>query len=148
MNVSNTRSDAIVSDEVGHEFVLYDPEAREAWVLNLTARFVCALCDAGRSIPEIAQAILESFDQVSFDTAKGDVEDLLQAHPRLRYLNNPGDRLSEPAQTSGEKPRYMKPAVQRIAQEQFIKQSHGLGDSINPMHFGDSWEGCGGDAET
>jgi hypothetical protein len=59
---------------------------------------------------------------------------------------NPDDRLSEPAKSSDQAPGYVKPAAQKTAEERFIEQVQGLLDAGDPSHFGDTWEGCVGDA--
>jgi hypothetical protein len=161
MEIRYTRHDGFVANDLGHELLLHDPQEREVLVLNLTARFVWMLCGAPHSVPEIAQALLESFDQLDFDTAVRDVEDLLQAHGRFfraksdvtrgafyvsKELKNPDERLSGRAKASGRGPGYVKPAVRKIAEARFIEQFQGFPYSVDPSQFGDTWEGCDGDA--
>ncbi len=55
---------------------------------------------------------------------------------------NPEDQLAGPAKSSGQEPEYVKPASQKIAEEQFIEQFQRLLDSADPIQFDDSWEGC------
>jgi hypothetical protein len=56
------------------------------------------------------------------------------------------DRLSEPAKSSGQEPGHVKAAAQKTVEEELIEQFQRLLDSADALYFGDSWEGCAGDA--
>jgi len=56
------------------------------------------------------------------------------------------DRPSEPPKRVAQKPSYAKPEVRAISEDLLSEQFGGLFYSLNPLHFGDTWEGChGGD---
>ena len=52
------------------------------------------------------------------------------------------DRRSEPSESVGQKPASVKPDVKKISEEQFRVLLY----SVDPSQFGDTWEGCFGDA--
>ncbi len=169
MEIRYIRHGSFVANDLGHELLLYGSDEREVLVLNLTAKFVWLFCGTPHSIPEIVQAVSESFDQLEFDTASRDVEHLFQEHrrlfcstnlPRLNTTSevepgslhmpgtkrNPDDPLTDPVKSSGPKPGYKKPEVQTVDEEHFIQQSQRCPHTVDPLQFGDSWEGCAGEA--
>jgi hypothetical protein len=165
VQVRYSRQNRFGATDLGHELLLYDPQGREVLVLNHTAKFIWILCSAPRSVPEIVQALFDSFEHLEFETATIDVEDLLQNQCRFlsaaneQSINPRGaikcgdqdmsekrkastDRLSEPPGSAGLKPAYVTPDVKNISEELFRALLH----SVNPLQFGDTWEGCFGDA--
>ena len=165
MEVRYSQQNRFGATDLGHELLLYDPQEREVLVLNHTAKFIWIMCSAPRSVPEIVQALFDSFENVKFETATIDVQNLLQNQCHFLAVANDSsnnarrdvkigdqdmsektkastDRFPEPLESVGRKPAYVEPDVKQTSEEQFRARLH----SVDPSQFGDTWEGCSGDA--
>ena len=106
-----------------------------------------------------------AIEQLVFETAATDVKDLLQNQCRFLYsaneqsINARGalkrgeheisekkkastDRCSELSESVGRQLASVRPDVKKISEEQFRVLLY----SVDPSQFGDTWEGCFGDA--
>ena len=67
------------------ELVLYDPDAAQAYVLNVTGARIWALCDGSRSIAQVARALASTY-QVAYRSARADVREFVDALDKAGLL--------------------------------------------------------------
>jgi PqqD family protein of HPr-rel-A system len=63
----------LLTREVADEFLVYEPESGEVYLMNPTAASIIELCDGSRDAEAIAAVILEAV-AADPDTVKADVE--------------------------------------------------------------------------
>lgn len=54
--------------------MLFDPASAKFFVLNATMAFLWRNCDGTKSLPDIAQALVEEFDGIDQPTAQNDLD--------------------------------------------------------------------------
>jgi len=68
----------LVLRRVGSEWVLFDPRADRAHVLNLTAAVVWTYCDGFHRPEAIAEAIAGSVEDTPADAIRADIDQVLR----------------------------------------------------------------------
>lgn len=78
----------LIVRELENEFIIIDTKSAQIHSLNETAAAIWRMCDDKLSVDDMAQRILEKFD-VSFETAKSDVEKTLRSFLEKGLINRP-----------------------------------------------------------
>ena len=80
------RKSDIVTQNIGDEYMLYNPESGSMHVINRTAEFVLNLCDGAHSLSEIEQQLRETHRVPEGDHLRKDLEAIFQSFTDLGII--------------------------------------------------------------
>ena len=73
------RKEGIVCEQVGEEWILYDPETGSIHITNAVAGFVWGLCDGCHSIEDMKRQIADAYEVPVGTNVRADVRSVIQS---------------------------------------------------------------------
>lgn len=77
MKYKPSRKKSVIAKELDHRLILYNPDAKEIYLLNDSASLVWKLCDGGFTIEKIADATAQKYDLSSRLEIQGDIVEIV-----------------------------------------------------------------------